>query len=148
VGAYSRATTAGELVVTAGHLPLTTDGEQLDDESIPEQTRQCRRAVEAIVESEDGSPEDLAETALVDVAETALADLAETTLADASRTTVLLEDIDDFEELDGPSGSSCRERFGVGRARRLERVRGRGLCRWWGRYPRLAVGPIDVQSRS
>jgi len=32
VGAYSQATTNGDLLITAGQLPLTVDGELLDDE--------------------------------------------------------------------------------------------------------------------
>jgi reactive intermediate/imine deaminase len=73
VGAYSQATTNGDLLVTAGQLPLTTDGELLDDEPVAEQTRQCMRNVEAIIESEGGS------------------------LADLLKTTVFLDDIDDFD---------------------------------------------------
>ncbi|MCJ0621349.1 RidA family protein, partial [Haloarcula hispanica] len=41
VGAYSQATTNGDLLITAGQLPLTTDGELLDDEPVADQTRQC-----------------------------------------------------------------------------------------------------------
>jgi len=74
VGAYSQATTDGDLLITAGQLPLTTDGELLDDASVAEQTRQCLRNVEAILESEGGS------------------------LGDVLKTTVFLDDIDDFEE--------------------------------------------------
>ena len=73
VGAYSQATTNGNLLVTAGQLPLTTDGELLDDEPVAEQTRQCLRNVAAILESEGLS------------------------LADVLKTTVFLDDIDDFE---------------------------------------------------
>jgi len=73
VGAYSQATTNGNLLVTAGQLPLTTDGELLDDEPVAEQTRQCLRNVAAILESEGLS------------------------LDDVLKTTVFLDDIDDFE---------------------------------------------------
>jgi len=73
VGAYSQATTNGDLLLTAGQLPLTTDGELLDDEPVGEQTRQCLRNVEAILESEGAS------------------------LADLLKTTVYLDDIDDFD---------------------------------------------------
>jgi len=73
VGAYSQATTNGDLLITAGQLPLTTDGELLDDEPVAEQTRQCMRNVEAILESEGGS------------------------LGDLLKTTVFLDDIDDFD---------------------------------------------------
>ena len=40
VGAYSQATTDGNVLITAGQLPLTTDGELLNDEPVAEQTRQ------------------------------------------------------------------------------------------------------------
>jgi len=73
VGAYSQATTNGDLLFTAGQLPLTTDGDLLDDEPVAEQTRQCMRNVEAILESEGGS------------------------LGDLLKTTVFLDDIDDFD---------------------------------------------------
>ncbi|MFB6207384.1 MAG: Rid family detoxifying hydrolase [Haloglomus sp.] len=74
VGAYSQATTNGELLITAGQLPLTTDGELLDDEPVAVQTRQCLRNVAAILESEGAS------------------------LDDVLKTTVFLDDIDDFDE--------------------------------------------------
>ena len=73
VGAYSQATTDGNVLITAGQLPLTTDGELLDDESVAEQTRQCLENVAAILESEGLSPNDVL------------------------KTTVFLDDIDDFE---------------------------------------------------
>ena len=38
VGAYSQATTNGDLVFTAGQVALTPDGEALTDASIEEQT--------------------------------------------------------------------------------------------------------------
>lgn len=74
VGAYSQATTNGDILITAGQLPLTTDGDLLDDEPVAEQTRQCLRNVEAILESEGLS------------------------LSDLLKTTVFLDDIDDFDE--------------------------------------------------
>jgi reactive intermediate/imine deaminase len=73
VGAYSQATTNGELLITAGQLPLTTDGELLDDAPVAAQTEQCLRNVAAILESEGGS------------------------LDDVLKTTVFLDDIDDFD---------------------------------------------------
>jgi reactive intermediate/imine deaminase len=73
VGAYSQATTDGNVLITAGQLPLTTDGELLDDEPVAEQTRQCLENVAAILESEGLSPNDVL------------------------KTTVFLDDIDDFE---------------------------------------------------
>ncbi|MFB6222183.1 MAG: Rid family detoxifying hydrolase [Haloarcula sp.] len=73
VGAYSQATTNGDILITAGQLPLTTDGELLDDESVADQTRQCLRNVEAILESEGLS------------------------LDNVLKTTVFLDDIDDFD---------------------------------------------------
>ena len=73
VGAYSQATTDGNVLITAGQLPLTTDGELLDDEPVAEQTRQCLENVAAILESEGLSPNNML------------------------KTTVFLDDIDDFE---------------------------------------------------
>ncbi|WP_323173467.1 Rid family detoxifying hydrolase [Natrialba sp. PRR66] len=74
VGAYSQATTNGELLFTAGQLPLTTDGELLDDAPVDEQTRQCLENVSAILQSEEGS------------------------IDDVLKTTVFLNDIDDFDD--------------------------------------------------
>ncbi|EMA06489.1 Rid family detoxifying hydrolase [Haloferax denitrificans] len=74
VGAYSQATTNGDLILTAGQLPLTPDGELLDDAPVGDQTTQCLENVEAILVSEGGS------------------------LDDVLKTTVFLDDIDDFEE--------------------------------------------------
>jgi 2-iminobutanoate/2-iminopropanoate deaminase len=74
VGAYSQAATNGDILITAGQLPLTTDGELLDNEPVDEQTRQCLRNVEAILESEGIS------------------------LDNVLKTTVFLDDIDDFDE--------------------------------------------------
>jgi 2-iminobutanoate/2-iminopropanoate deaminase len=74
VGAYSQATTNGDVLFTAGQLPMTADGELLDDESVGDQTRRCLENVAAILESEGGS------------------------LEDVLKMTVFLNDIDDFNE--------------------------------------------------
>jgi reactive intermediate/imine deaminase len=76
VGAYSQATTDGDLLLTAGQLPLTVEGELLVDASVADQTRQCLRNVAAILESEGGS------------------------LDDVLKTTVFLADMEDFDEFD------------------------------------------------
>jgi 2-iminobutanoate/2-iminopropanoate deaminase len=73
VGAYSQATTDGDILITAGQLPLTAEGELLKEASVGDQTRQCLRNVEAILESEGAS------------------------LDDVLKTTVFLDDIEDFE---------------------------------------------------
>ena len=75
VGAYSQATTNGDLVFTAGQLPMTPDGELLDDRSVAEQTDRCLENVAAILESEGLS------------------------LSDVLKVSVFLDDIDDFEEM-------------------------------------------------
>jgi reactive intermediate/imine deaminase len=75
VGAYSQATTNGDLLFTAGQIPLTPDGELLDDDSVATQTRQCLENVAAILESEGLE------------------------LSDVLKATVYLDDIDDFEEM-------------------------------------------------
>ena len=73
VGAYSQATTDGDVLITAGQLPLTADGELLAEASVGDQTRQCLRNVGAILESEGLS------------------------FGDVLKTTVFLDDIEDFE---------------------------------------------------
>ena len=77
IGAYSQATTNGELVFTAGQGPLTPDGEVLEDASIAEQTERVLDNVAAILEEAGAS------------------------MADVMKTTVFLDDIDDFEEMNG-----------------------------------------------
>lgn len=62
VGAYSQATTDGNLIFTAGQLPLTTDGELLDEASVAEQTRKCLENVQAILASEGVSMDDVLKT--------------------------------------------------------------------------------------
>lgn len=74
VGAYSQATTNGDLVFMAGQLPLTPDGDLLEG-SVGEQTEQCLDNVEAILESEGLS------------------------LSDVLKVSVFLDDIEDFEEM-------------------------------------------------
>jgi len=74
VGAYSQATTNGDLLITAGQLPLTVEGDLLDDEPVAEQTRQCLENVGAILASEGLSHDDVL------------------------KTTVFLDNIDDFDE--------------------------------------------------
>lgn len=74
VGAYSQATTDGNIILTAGQLPLTTEGELLNEASVGEQTKQCLQNIEAILEAEGVS------------------------LEEALKMTVFLDDIDDFEE--------------------------------------------------
>jgi reactive intermediate/imine deaminase len=75
VGAYSQATTNGDVVFTAGQIPMTPDGDLLDDEAIDVQTRQSLENVKAILEEEG------------------------LTMQDVLKVTVFLDDIDDFEEM-------------------------------------------------
>ncbi|KAB1192487.1 RidA family protein [Haloferax sp. MBLA0076] len=75
VGAYSQATTNGSLLYTAGQIPLTPDGELLDDEDIATQTKQSLDNVMAIL------------------------DEAGADAGDVLKTTVFLADIDDFSEM-------------------------------------------------
>jgi reactive intermediate/imine deaminase len=74
VGAYSQATTNGSLVFTAGQIPMTPEGDLLDDEPIAVQTRQCLENVRAILEEEG------------------------LTMQDVLKATVFLDDIATFEE--------------------------------------------------
>lgn len=73
VGAYSQATATGELAFTAGQIPLTPDGDLLDDASIATQTEQALDNLVAVLAEAGASPEDVL------------------------KTTVFLADIDDFE---------------------------------------------------
>jgi len=73
VGAYNQATTNGDLLFTAGQLPLTADGELRDDAPVAEQTEQCLANVRAILAAEGLGMDDVL------------------------KTTVYLDDIDDFE---------------------------------------------------
>jgi len=75
VGAYSQATETDELVFTAGQIPLTPDGELLDDDPIAIQTEQALDNLVAVLEEADASP------------------------ADVLKVTVFLADIDDFEAM-------------------------------------------------
>lgn len=75
VGAYSQSTTNGDLLFSAGQIPLTPDGELLDDAPIAEQTRQSLDNVGAILD-EAGADFD-----------------------DVLKVTVFLADIADFEEM-------------------------------------------------
>ena len=75
VGAYSQGTTNGDLLFTAGQIPLTTDGELYDDEDIGTQTELALDNLQAVIEEAGGS------------------------LDDVLKTTVFLANIDDFEEM-------------------------------------------------
>lgn len=75
VGAYSQATSNGDLVFTSGQLPMTASGELLDEESIDEQTKQALDNVEAILREEGLS------------------------MGNILKATVFLDDISDFEEM-------------------------------------------------
>ncbi|MFC7176524.1 Rid family detoxifying hydrolase [Halosegnis marinus] len=75
VGAYSQATTNGDLVFTAGQIPLTPDGDLRADAPVSEQTELALSNLEAVL-AEAGAG-----------------------LGDVLKTTVFLADIDDFEEM-------------------------------------------------
>ncbi|WP_299335812.1 Rid family detoxifying hydrolase [Haloplanus sp.] len=75
VGAYSQATTNGDFLFTAGQLPLTTDGDLLDDESVATQTEQSLDNVMAVLAEAGADASDLL------------------------KITIFLGDIDDFDEM-------------------------------------------------
>jgi reactive intermediate/imine deaminase len=75
VGAYSQATATDDLVFTAGQIPLTPDGDLLDDASVADQTEQALENVAAVLD-EAGAGMD-----------------------DVLKVTVFLDDIDDFDEM-------------------------------------------------
>ena len=81
VGAYSQATTNGSLLFTAGQLPLTTDGDLLDDESVATQTEQALDNVLAILAEEGADASDLL------------------------KVTIFLDDIEDFDEMNETYGT-------------------------------------------
>ncbi|WP_435156086.1 Rid family detoxifying hydrolase [Haladaptatus sp. DFWS20] len=75
VGAYSQATTNGNILFTAGQIPMTPDGNLLDDEEIAVQTRQSLENVKGILEEEG------------------------LTMQDVLKVTVFMDDIEDFDEM-------------------------------------------------
>ena len=85
VGAYSQATTDGDLVFTAGQIPLTPDGDLLDDASIAEQTEQALDNLVAVLDEAGAEP------------------------ADVLKTTVFLADIGDFDEMNETYASYFEE---------------------------------------
>jgi reactive intermediate/imine deaminase len=81
VGAYSQATTNGDLLFTAGQVPMTADGDLLDDESVSAQTEQALDNVLAILAAEGADASDLL------------------------KVTVFLDDIEDFDEMNEAYGA-------------------------------------------
>ncbi|GAB3414973.1 Rid family detoxifying hydrolase [Haloparvum alkalitolerans] len=75
VGAYSQATTNGDLVFTAGQIPLTPDGDLLDDADVATQTERALDNLVAVLAEAGAEP------------------------SDVLKTTVFLADIDDFDEM-------------------------------------------------
>jgi reactive intermediate/imine deaminase len=84
VGAYSQATSTGELVFTAGQIPLTPDGEMVTG-SIEVQTERALDNLVAVLEEAGATP------------------------ADVLKTTVFLADIDDFEAMNRTYASYFEE---------------------------------------
>ena len=80
VGAYSQGTTDGDLVFTAGQVPMTADGVLLDEEPVGVQTRQSLENVKNILEAEG------------------------LTMQDVLKVTVFLADMDDFDEMNEAYG--------------------------------------------
>lgn len=75
LGAYSQGTETDELIFTAGQIPLTPDGDLLDDAAMDVQTAQALENVQAIVEE------------------------AGATMDDILKVTVYLDDIEDFDAM-------------------------------------------------
>ena len=75
VGAYSQATSDGNLVFTAGQIALTPDGEDLTRESPATQAEQCLSNLEAVL------------------------DAAGSGLDKILKTTIYLADIEDYDEV-------------------------------------------------
>jgi len=72
LGPYSHGTTNGDVLFTAGQIPITPEGEVLDDEPISVQTEQALSNIEQILVA------------------------ADLTMAHVLKTTVYMTDIDDF----------------------------------------------------
>jgi 2-iminobutanoate/2-iminopropanoate deaminase len=85
VGAYSQATTNGDLVFTAGQIPLTPDRVLLDDAPVEEQTEQALDNLVAVL------------------------DEAGAGVSDVLKTTVFLADIDDFDAVNETYATYFRE---------------------------------------
>ena len=81
VGAYSQATTNGDVIFTAGQIPMTPDGELLDDEPIAVQTRQSLENIEAILDEEGCN------------------------MTDVLKVSVFMDDIEDFDEMNETYGT-------------------------------------------
>lgn len=75
VGAYSQATTDGDLVFTAGQIPLTPDGDLLDGAPVGEQTERVLGNLQAVLEAAGAGMDDVL------------------------KVTVYLDDIGDFEAM-------------------------------------------------
>jgi reactive intermediate/imine deaminase len=75
VGAYSQGTATDSLVFTAGQIPMTPDGDLLEDAPIAEQTERALDNLAAVLEE------------------------AGVGLEDVLKVTVFLADIDDFEAM-------------------------------------------------
>ena len=52
VGNFNLGTTNGDLVFTAGQVPETDNGDVLDDAPIKEQTAQCLKNIQSVLEAE------------------------------------------------------------------------------------------------
>jgi 2-iminobutanoate/2-iminopropanoate deaminase len=75
VGAYSQGTATDDLVFTAGQIPLTPEGDLLDDTDVDVQTQQALENLEAVLSA------------------------AGVGLADVLKVTVYMTDIDEFEAM-------------------------------------------------
>ncbi|ADD05050.1 enamine/imine deaminase [Natrialba magadii ATCC 43099] len=75
VGAYSQATTNDDLLFTAGQIPLTPDGDLLDDEPIDVQAEQALDNLVAVLDEAGATP------------------------ADILKVTVFLDNIEDFDAM-------------------------------------------------
>lgn len=75
VGAYSQATSEGDLVFTAGQIALTPDGDDRTNDPVADQVEQCLDNLSAVLEAADSG------------------------LDQVLKTTIYLGDIDDYSEV-------------------------------------------------
>lgn len=85
VGAYSQGTATDDLVFTAGQIPLTPEGELLDDEPIDVQTEQALENIEGVLEA------------------------AGVGFEDVLKVTVFMDDIEEFDEMNATYESYFEE---------------------------------------
>ncbi len=71
---FSQAMTAGNLVFTAGQVPMTPTGELRDGDSLADQTRLCLENLRAVLREADATTDDVLKGADVEIEAVAVRD--------------------------------------------------------------------------